>query len=120
MSTIVAAISTPMLTYIHFSGPGPNAARGNTAARALRSTTRKQQTSAPPAASKPAVVRAVRGTPARLMASAAAPSNSSDHTGIRVSAVVMPLLSRGGRAPGTNADFRVRGSAQPLVVGAGG
>ena len=32
MSTIVAAISSPIVTYIHFSGPGPNAARGSTVA----------------------------------------------------------------------------------------
>ena len=41
MSTIVAAINNPIVTYIHFSGPGPNAARGNTVARARRSTSRK-------------------------------------------------------------------------------
>ena len=58
MSTIVAAISSPIVTYIHFNGPGPNAARGNTAARARRSTTRKHATIATPAASSPTVTGA--------------------------------------------------------------
>ena len=38
MSTIVAAISSPIVTYIHFSGPGANAARGRTVAFVRPST----------------------------------------------------------------------------------
>src|SRR5215211_6854829 len=101
MSTIVEAISSPIVTYIHFSGPGPKAARGNTAARTRRSTTRKQPTSATPAANSPTVAVAVRWIPATLTTSAAAPSSSSDHTGTRMPPGTTPSGRRAGNAPGT-------------------
>src|SRR6185312_11230246 len=104
ISTIVVAIKTPIVTYIHFNGPGPNAARGNTVAPARRSTTRKHPTSATPRASSPDVADAMLCTPARLMASAAAPSNNSDHTGIRANARGVTSDSRrDGNALGTSA-----------------
>ena len=100
---MVADISKPIVAYIHFSGPGPNAARGNTVAWARRSITRKKPTSAAATASRTAVAMAVRCTPATLTASAAAPSSSSDDTGIRVSAAgAGSVLSRAGSAPGTS------------------
>ena len=103
MSTIVAAISSPIVTYIHFSGPGPNAARGSTVALARRSTTRNSATSPAPAARGRRWQTAARCTPATLIASAAAPSSSSDHTGMRgIADGARSLGCRAGRAPGTS------------------
>ena len=108
ISTIVAAISSPTVTYIHFSGPGPNAARGNTVARARRSTSRNRPTSAAPSEESRGGRDGTCCTPAMLIASAARPSNNSDHSGIRVITAgaarrSSPLRQR----PGTNAAIAI-------------
>ena len=113
MSTIVAAISSPIVTYIHFSGPGR---KPRAAAPWPRHAGRRPGTPRPVPRRRPAGrtwLRRHRCTPATLTASAAAPSSSSDHTGIRGIAQARPSIRwRAGSATGTRRGHRHRQDRQ--------
>ena len=87
------------------SGPGPNAARGNTLAPRTTIDHQEERDQR-----RTDGEQAERGsgrhvcTPATLVASAATPSSNSDHSGIRGIAKDSPSIRwRAGNAPGTNA-----------------